>query len=113
MDYISKPYSFPPNFKDRLDAERFAIVQKIFFTKFDHWKYETEIRVWAPLQNEENGVYYLEFDEKLQLVEVILGAQFEFSKNDVEEALGSLTSEVRILKARPAWDKFEMVEDEN
>jgi hypothetical protein len=41
---------FPLDFESRPDAERFGIVEKILFTKFDHWRYEKEIRIWAPLQ---------------------------------------------------------------
>ena len=111
ITYISTTLHFPSDFADLPDEERFAIVQKVLFTKFDHWAYEKEIRVWAPLQNEENGIHYLEFDEKLQLVEVVIGATSTVTKSAITRALGALAGQVKIIKARPAHDKFEMVED--
>ena len=74
--------------------------------------YEKEIRVWAPLQNKENGICYLEFDSKLRLVEVIIGARCALLNSAITRALGSLVGQVRITKARAAYDGFEMVEDE-
>ena len=73
--YVADPLPFPEHFEELPDPERFAIVQQVLFTKYKHWAYEQEIRVWAPLQNEEGGLHYLEFDEKLKLVEVVIGAK--------------------------------------
>lgn len=110
--YIEKPLPFPMDFAERPDGDRYAIVQTILFTKFDHWKYEEEIRVWAPLQNEESGIHYLEFDQKLRLVEVIIGAKCTLSQSAITRALGSLTRQVEVIKARSAYDRFEMVKTE-
>lgn len=110
--YIERPETFPSNFADLSDLERFLLVRRILFTKFNDWYYEQEIRVWAPLQNEEGGFYFLEFDEKLQLKEVIVGQRCALSRAEIMEALGSLAGEVTVSKARAAYDKFEMVHDE-
>jgi hypothetical protein len=109
--YIEKPETFPSNFESRSDLERFLLVRKILFTKFNDWHYEQEIRVWAPLQNKEGDLYFLEFDEKLQLKEVIAGQRCTLSREEVIEALGSLAGEVTVNKARAAYDKFEMVRE--
>ncbi len=45
----------------------------ILFTKFDHWAYEDEIRTCAQLDEQEDGLYYRDFDESLRLVQVIAG----------------------------------------
>jgi hypothetical protein len=113
VNYIKKPLKFPANFRDLPDPVRFELVRKILFTKFDHWKYEKEIRVWAPLQNEEDGVYFLEFDEELQLTEVIIGQKCTISKPAIERALGPLSAQVKISKARAAHDKFAMVKGDD
>jgi hypothetical protein len=111
VEYVSHLLSFPPNFEDLRDEERFEIVRRILFTKFNNWAYEKEIRIWAPLQNEENGTHYLEFEEHLRLIEVIIGAKCTLSIAAIARALSSFTSQVKIKKARAAYDKFEMVED--
>jgi hypothetical protein len=94
------------------DQERFEIVRKMLFTKFKHWQYEHEIRVWAPLQHEDNGLYFLEFDEKPRIVEVIIGARCKVPRSEIEKALGPTANQVKIIKARAAYDRFEMVQDE-
>lgn len=65
-------------------------MQQILFTKYEHWAYEQEIRVWALLQNEENGLHYLEFDDKLKLVEVIMGARSTVTERSITRALGNI-----------------------
>jgi hypothetical protein len=77
------------------------------------WKYEEEVRFWGPLENEENGLYFVLFDENaLRLVEVIIGAKSYVKKTEIVDALGPLAKQVTIRKARAAYDEFEMTEDE-
>jgi hypothetical protein len=64
------------------------------------------------LQSEKNGLHFLEFDEKLRIVEVIIGASCTLPRSEITPALGASASEVKIIKARAAYDRFEMVEDE-
>ena len=47
VSYIQNPLQFPLNFSDLPGLERFAIVRKILFTKYKHWEYEHEIRIWG------------------------------------------------------------------
>ena len=112
VSYIPEPLQFPPNFSDIPERERLVIVQKILFTKFDNWKYEEEIRMWATLQDEEDGLYFRDFDETIRLVEVIIGAKSTIPKSTITGALGALATEVKVTKARAAYDKFEIVGDE-
>ena len=105
--YIEDPLPFPTNFTDLKDEERYQIVRKILFTKFKHWAYEKEVRQWAVLESEENGHYFVEFNKNLRLVEVIVGARSELTPNEISEQ-GKLSSEVKITKARPAYDQFKM-----
>jgi hypothetical protein len=113
VKYIVDPLYFPPDFLQLGDQQRFEIVRKMLFTKFKHWQYEHEIRVWAPLQHEEYGRYFLEFDERLRIVEVIIGARRQTTRAAIIEAIGPGANEVRIIKARAAHDRFKMVEDES
>ncbi len=66
----------------------------------------------APLQHEENGLCFLAFDEKLRVVEVIIGARCKVPLAEIKKALGPAASQVKIIKARAAYDRFEMVEGE-
>jgi len=112
IHYITERLQFPPNFLDRPDTDRLPIMLEVLFTKFKHWEYEKEIRFWAPLQHEEDGLHFLEFDDKMRLAEVIVGQECTLPRAAIARALGSLTGEVKITKACASYDKFEMVEDD-
>ncbi len=58
VSYISSPLPFPPNFEEMSEPEHDAFARKAIFTKFEHWLYEKEIRVWGPLENEDNGLHF-------------------------------------------------------
>lgn len=113
VTYVRRPLRFPANFENLPEAKRLRIVQKILFTKFVKWDYEEEIRIWAPLQHEENGLHYFEFDDNLQLVEVLIGARCSMPRSAIERALGSLASQIKIRKARAAYNRFKMIEDKD
>jgi len=51
VNYIPRRLPFPSN-PCLNDAE------VVLFTKFNNWAYEQEIRVWAALNEKENGIYY-------------------------------------------------------
>jgi hypothetical protein len=106
------PYLFPLNFKELSDSEHDAFARKAIFTKFEHWLYEKEIRVWGPLENEDNGLHFVPFGENMRLTDVIVGQRCQVPKVEILSALGPLVGEVKIIKARAAYNKFEMVEDE-
>jgi hypothetical protein len=92
------------------DHDPFA--RSALFTKYKDWAYEKEIRVWCHLENKDEGLYFVPFGESLRLTEVVIGQNCQLSKAQIVSALGSLAEEVNISKARAAYDKFEMVEDE-
>ncbi len=112
VKYIEKPLQFPANYLSLPDPERFELVRIILFTKFKHWEYEKEIRVFDSLQNEENGLNFVTFGEKMLLTEVIIGRNCTLRRTQIAWALGPLTGEVKISRVRAAYDRFEMVEDE-
>ncbi|MBS1852528.1 MAG: DUF2971 domain-containing protein [Acidobacteria bacterium] len=101
-----------PDFDTMSGTEYTSFVRKVLFTKFAHWEYEHEIRVWSSLEDNQSAINFVNFSESLKLVEVILGARCTLMKAEVENALGPLADGVQISKVRAAYDKFEMVKDE-
>jgi len=112
VNYVSRLSPFPLSFEQMSEPEHDHFARSALFTKFDHWAYENEIRIWGLLADEENGLHFVPFDEKMRLTEVIIGQRCPLSKNEVISALGVLAADVKIIKARAAYDRFEMVEDE-
>lgn len=86
-----------------------ADADAMLFTKYSNWKYEQEMRMWAKLDNAENELYFYDFDKTLRLVEVIVGARCTLTRGDLTEALGALVKNVTLIKARPGFQRFEIV----
>jgi hypothetical protein len=87
------------------------LVNFLFQAKFADWSYEKEMRVHGTRQevDEETGHYFTDFNQGLQLKEVIAGARFPFSKVPIEEALRGYPEEVRVIKARRSETEFKIV----
>lgn len=108
IQYVNEPFPFPTGFAQMNDQEKDSILSTMLYTKFRHWAYEQEIRLWAYVHEEEDGVCYVDFDPNVtNLAEVILGANCTTPKAAIERALqvGSFEG-VAIRKMRPASKGF-------
>jgi len=99
-----------PSRPDVLDE---AFMKRLLFTKFSHWQYEQEYRVYVQLEEEIDGLYYSEFSDQLALKRVIVGDQSSITRSQVSDALGSLVNDVEMFKARAGFRSFEVVRNKN
>lgn len=83
----------------------------IITTKFEHWAYEQEHRLFVNLQDrdDETGYYWYNFSTDLILREVIIGASSKITRRNILEALSAQDRSVRIWNARLAFQTFEVV----
>lgn len=97
---------------ERADQQQSLILMhKILSTKYRHWKYEAESRAIFRLEDiEEDGNYFVEFDQSLKLREVLIGAESDASRTEVMEALDGLY-EVTSIKMRLAYRSFSVVKN--
>lgn len=102
VTYESQRLPFPTS-PTLVDAER------MLFTKYHNWRYEKEIRVWVRLEDQEDGMYFYDFNKAIQLVQVIVGVRCTLSRKALVSALGTLAKSVKLTKARPGFRKFEIV----
>lgn len=88
-----------------------ATVMRFLFTKYSHWRYEAEARIFVNLRDSvsENGLYFEPFADKLRLTTVIVGARSEVTRDELSDVLGSLAREVKVYKARLAFRTFRVV----
>ncbi len=87
-------------------------LMRMLGTKFKGWEYENEIRLLAPKEIIECGVYFHPFDETFKLSEVIAGARCCVRRTTIEDWLKGYVG-VRLVKARLAGSSFAIVEDPN
>lgn len=91
-----------------LDQE---FIEKLLATKYSHWRYEQESRLFVtlPEPEPETGLYFEPFSNHLKLTGIIVGALSPVCRAEVQEALGDLVTSVRCFKARLAFRSFRVV----
>ena len=85
----------------------------LLFTKFSHWRYEQEYRVFVNLDEDIDGLYYMDFSDRLALKVVIVGDQSSVTRAEVSSALGDLETDVEAFKARASFKAFDVVKNED
>ena len=81
-----------------------------FATKYVHWSYEREVRLFINLQGSDpSKLNFREFDEGLKLAEVILGPRCVISPAHMILFLDDLAETVDVYKARLAFNSFRVV----
>jgi len=91
------------------------LLTKLVSTKETDWSYEREYRIMGRLltQDPRTGLYYMDFGPQIQLRDVIIGHRCAWTLAHVRSLLSDVVASVRICKARPAFGRFEMVEQHN
>lgn len=86
-------------------------IKRLLITKFSYWRYEDEVRCFVSLtdKNPDNGHYFFEFSNELNLTQVLVGAEARISRRDIKKALGEDNSHVEQFKTRAAFKTFNVV----
>lgn len=103
VDYVEErlPWQEPP-------TEQFAL--KLLWTKFAGWKYEEEVRAFVTREEGENQPYFIHFDDKLKLREIIVGHRCCVERGEISAAMASYPEPVPIIKARLSRTAFNVEE---
>ena len=102
-------------FHSQSDVQESAM-DRILTTKFAHWKYERERRIFVGLDMaDSDGHYYADFSEQLKLVGVIAGPRSTISRKDLNDVLelAQIKSSVKSFKSRLAFRSFRVVKNQN
>jgi len=91
------------------------LLQRITTTKYEQWSYEEEWRLFSKLEEKDpvNGEFYLPFGPTMTLREVIVGVRCKAPVGSFRKIIGRPESAIKIIKARPAFDSFTMVQQKN
>lgn len=90
-----------------------SLLNQVRMTKATDWSYECEYRVESELKERDpaTGLYYVDFGAQVVLREIVIGYRCAWTAASTRPMLGAVSKSVRVGKARPAFGKFEMVED--
>jgi Protein of unknown function (DUF2971) len=94
------------------DEEGNDRMRQTLVTKFWHWRYEKEMRVFVRIvpTTEIEGRYFADFSNDLVLSEVIVGAHSDVSRFQLNEVLREKNANVSCRKARLSFKTFSIVE---
>lgn len=86
-------------------------IAKNHVTKFKHWAYEQEVRMFVGLDEStnEDGLYFYDFAADLVLKEIVLGPECLVTKEEVTGAVGRRSGRVTLSKARLGFNSFSVV----
>ena len=85
-------------------------MRQFLSTKFSHWSYEKEYRIFSKLKIKEDELYYEAFSEEIVLKQIIIGVKSKITKNNIKDAFGD--EEIEIFKVRSAFKSFSMVRNQ-
>ena len=100
-------------FPNSMDGVNQDLMLQILFTKYRHWSYEKEYRLFVTLDTKIDGMYFSDFGEHLVLKEIILGYLNTDSKRLVRCHLDpEFNDEVDIWKVKPSPTEYKLVRDQ-
>jgi Protein of unknown function (DUF2971) len=85
-------------------------VTKMLTTKFAHWHYEDEWRSFLRLNKKDpvSGLYFFNWDANVKLTGVLIGAESEVRRDQVQAVLRELEPQVELQNMRLAFKTFEV-----
>lgn len=111
--YVSErlyPNLSPENFLNHVGEDQMV---DLFATKFIHWSYEEEVRLLVKFSERipDGDIVFHSFSDSMQLKEVIVGPKSKISVSEVRAEVPD--KKVEIFKSRLAFQRFEIVRQEN
>jgi hypothetical protein len=105
IEYVTKRPRFNGNTEEATST--------LLSTKYKHWEYEKEVRVYTNLrESAENGLFFYPFDSTCALREVILGVRCSELIERVSELVRSIAPDISVKKARLDDQEFKVILDE-
>ncbi len=99
-----------PRILDLPIGEALSHVSRAMRTKYEHWVYEEEARLFASCKERDSntGLFFKEFDDALVPKEVIIGARSDVGSADIRKATEGL-EDITITTTRLAFKTFRVV----
>ena len=111
VEYAAERIAPDEDWLSAAQAGRVDVMRKLLRTKFEHWRYESEVRMFARLEeiDAQVGLYFKPFYPDLALTHVIVGATCTLGYQEVSAAV--VDENIELIKARAAFKSFNIVPD--
>ena len=115
VSYVSQRPTLAQIGRNTLDELDGKDLQKLLFSKFEAWEYETEFRAFCRLDEKDpvNDHYYMKFSKVLKLAQVIVGERSTVTIERLQRVLAKKHKSVGFFRARAGFKRFEVVENLN
>ena len=95
-----------PSISEIVDTNDSEVLKKMSLTKYAHWEYENEWRVFIKLGQPDNDLFFEGYSDKMQLREIIIGAESDLSSQQLRR---HCSNSVEVHTARLAFKAFRIV----
>lgn len=114
IQYTDLPKTLPIDLALPFGGRTFDDIQTVLAAKSSGWAYEEEWRLFSKLidRDPDDGEFYLPFTDNLALREIIVGTRCKSSVGSFGKLVKNFDHPVRIIRARPAYETFAMVEQQ-
>jgi hypothetical protein len=114
IEYIPELMQPDVDMKKEFGGVDESYFEKLFNLKYEGWKYEKEVRVLVPLEEQHpSGFYFTDFKGNMSLKEVILGPRCTVSLDEIKKHLYGYNERLDVFKSRIAFTKYEVVKDKS
>ena len=102
-----------PNLSKAPSTALVPLLQRILATKFKHWEYEDEFRVYVKADTicKDTGLYFFDYDQEFELKEIVLGPLTTTTSNELREIAAD--SSVKIITSRLAFNGYKVTRQMN
>lgn len=80
-------------------------------TKYIHWIYENEVRIFVDRIDTTSALHYTKFDDEMALKEVILGCRCGSKVKDYTKLVKDYGNYVKVIRARMSLNSYEIIQD--
>jgi hypothetical protein len=112
VNYVSSRSPWPQHHWPWDDDVGKAFITKLLTTKFSHWSYEDEYRLFTTkTEDASDGLAYVDFSEQIRLVEITIGmrSELKLDREKLREALETFAQPVNVFIAGESSRDFEVV----
>ncbi len=116
VNYTARRLKSDRDVLEAVTPEAEAYMHRLLTTKFHHWSYEEEYRLFCQLRDDNkdphSGLHFYNFDEHLRLREVCVGPLSGVTRRQLSDAIGDLM-DVATFKTRLAFKTFQVVKQKD
>lgn len=117
--HIEKIDYYPKRIKLKIDMDKKfgglneEIINEIVLrAKYEGWRYEKEVRVYVPKEEQDaSGLYFANFEGNMELKEIILGPRSFLKTDQIARYLCSYRNRVEVFQSRISFTEYEVVKN--